>query len=93
MVELPELNGPIFANALEGVLDHNYEKHFRIGNRVYVCRELAGDAEIRSKYTAEAVDRAAQSNPEYDPQIPEQKRIQGLLLDVPSTNHTSTDRK
>src|SRR6516165_8921597 len=55
IVELPELSDLTFANALEAVLDHNNESHIRIGDQVFVCRELAADAEIRSKYTIESV--------------------------------------
>lgn len=95
MVQLPELNGPIFADSLAAELDKYHESYFKIGSWVLVHRDLAIDSDMRAKYTMDAAYNAALNHPEFQPKIAYEKREQGLLLDAvwPGNVTTNSSRR
>jgi hypothetical protein len=92
VVDLPEVDDPIFADALAQILKQSDESHMRVGKHVYVTLGLARDAEIRSKYTGEALYNAVRSNSTYKPVLDDTKLGAGLLIGDLFTNQGSTNR-
>ena len=63
----PEVWCPEFTDELERILSEHYEGYRRVGSTILIKADLALDNEIRSKYTAQAIGRAARNRPGYKP--------------------------